>query len=90
MKNILTVDVEDWYCDLPIGKWNNYEDRVVQATKKVLKIIKDTNNKATFFILGFVAEKYPTLVKDNRRKSIRIPSPPVHHSRTDFLHNKHP
>ncbi len=63
MKNILTIDVEDWYCDLPPSEWNNYESRVESPTKKILELLKKTNNKATFFILGHVAENNPDLVR---------------------------
>lgn len=60
--NILQVDVEDWYCDLDIKDWEFQEDRVVVATNKVLDIVKEANMHATFFVLGYVAERHPELV----------------------------
>lgn len=62
-KNILQIDVEDWYCDLDFNDWNFYKPRVVQATNKILSILKETNNKATFFVLGYVAERFQNLIK---------------------------
>ena len=61
--NILQVDVEDWYCDLDTGEWDKYEPRVVKATERILSILNETGNRATFFILGFVAERFPEVVK---------------------------
>lgn len=63
-KNILTIDVEDWFMDLESSNWNQYESRVVQNTNKVLKIIDESHNKATFFILGYIGEQFPELIKN--------------------------
>lgn len=62
MKNILTIDVEDWFMDTDISQWDKYEDRVVQSTQKVLDLLNGVS--ATFFVLGYVAEKHPDLVKE--------------------------
>jgi peptidoglycan-N-acetylglucosamine deacetylase len=61
IKNILTVDVEDWYMDTDISYWTKFEDRIVNSTDKILDILKDT--KATFFILGYVAKHHPELIR---------------------------
>ena len=62
--NILTIDVEDWYMDTDISMWDSYEDRVVQSTQKILEILDERNTKATFFVVGYVAEHFPELIKD--------------------------
>ncbi len=59
-RHILTVDVEDWPQStldhsLPIG------DRVVANTLALLEIFEEANVRGTFFVLGKVAEKHPTL-----------------------------
>ena len=36
-KNIMTVDLEDYFCDLDFSEWQNYESRVINNTKKILK-----------------------------------------------------
>ena len=61
--NILTIDVEDWYMDIDITHWRDYEDRVVQNTHKVLNILAEAGAHATFFIVGYVAEHFPGLVE---------------------------
>ena len=62
--NILTIDVEDWYMDTDISTWGSYENRVVQSTEKILEILDETNTKATFFVVGYVAEHHPELIED--------------------------
>ena len=62
--NILTIDVEDWYMDMDISTWSSYEDRIVQSTQKILEILDERNTKATFFVVGYVAEHFPELIED--------------------------
>ncbi|MBN3038758.1 MAG: DUF3473 domain-containing protein [Candidatus Omnitrophica bacterium] len=68
--NALTIDIEDWYhvCgvehNIPAEKWDEYESRVVQNTEKILAILADKDIKATFFVLGYIANKFPHLVKE--------------------------
>lgn len=70
MLNALTIDVEEWYhiCgvedSLPRSKWSKFESRVEQETHQILTLLNEKGVKATFFILGYVAEKSPQLVKD--------------------------
>jgi polysaccharide deacetylase family protein (PEP-CTERM system associated) len=69
MKNILTVDVEDWFhiCDiehiLPASQWDRCESRVSANVEKILTLLSRFNVKATFFVLGYVAERTPEVVK---------------------------
>lgn len=64
-KIAFTVDVEDWYhgIELPVNSWSNYERRLEIGLNKILHLLDEHNVKATFFILGWVAENYPTLIK---------------------------
>lgn len=67
--NALTFDVEDYYhvsafrSLAPIATWNEYESRVERNTHKVLDILCTAGVRATFFVLGWVAERHPSLVK---------------------------
>jgi len=69
MINFLTIDVEDYYQVSAFEKnvgphnWNNYPSRVEENTKNILYILDKFNVKATFFILGWTAQKHPSLVK---------------------------
>jgi peptidoglycan-N-acetylglucosamine deacetylase len=62
--NILQIDVEDWYCDMDPKDWERCEPRVVAATERLLAMLAETRNKATFFVLGYVAERFPGLIKE--------------------------
>jgi polysaccharide deacetylase family protein (PEP-CTERM system associated) len=63
--NALTIDFEDWYQGLEIShsEWDKYEDRIAFAGDKLLGILDEAGTKATFFMLGYVAEKHPEIVK---------------------------
>ncbi len=69
MQNILTIDVEDYFQvenlkeTVKYSDWEKYECRVIKNTDKVLDILDRYSTKATFFVLGWLAERYPELVK---------------------------
>lgn len=66
---ILTFNLEDWYHRLAHPKtmdmqhWGNFESRIEAYTEKILFFLEEENQKATFFVLGWIAEKYPEVVK---------------------------
>lgn len=62
--NIMSVDLEDYYCDLPFSEWAKYESRVTKNTKMILEMFEKHDVKATFFVLGYIAEKHPDLIKE--------------------------
>jgi peptidoglycan-N-acetylglucosamine deacetylase len=64
--NILTFDIEDWYnCDFITTDfdWDKYEVRIYEGVDRILQELKTRNLKATFFCLGWVAEKHPEVIK---------------------------
>lgn len=67
MKNIFTIDTEDWFhANYEEGLFDNGSENVSTVEKNVedyLNLFQKYNIKATFFILGFVAEKHPNIVK---------------------------
>ncbi|MDO9161140.1 MAG: DUF3473 domain-containing protein [Methylococcaceae bacterium] len=66
--NALTVDVEDYFqvsaFEPYIDKkeWDNLPHRVLENTLRVLDLFEERGVKATFFTLGWVAERYPQLI----------------------------
>lgn len=63
IKNIMSVDLEDYFCDLPFSEWEKYASRVEQTTNLLLDIFEKYKVKATFFTLGYIADKFPNLIK---------------------------
>lgn len=68
--NALTVDVEDYFHVSAFAKnisrddWDNIAPRVEQNTQKLLELFSEKNVCATFFVLGWVAERFPSLVRE--------------------------
>jgi polysaccharide deacetylase family protein (PEP-CTERM system associated) len=68
--NALTVDVEDYFHVAALApnihrdSWASRESRVVGNTQQLLAIFEQFDVRGTFFVLGWVAERHPQLVKD--------------------------
>ena len=65
---ILTFDLEFWYNSEFLKKYlpknlNVLPDYVKESTERILDILDKYNQKATFFVLGQLAEKYPSIIK---------------------------
>ena len=75
----MSVDLEDYYCDLPFNEWGKYEERVKKITRKILNLFEENNVNATFFTLGYIAEKYPELIEEIQSKGHEIASHGYHH-----------
>lgn len=65
--NALTVDVEDYYqtngLNVPVDSWSGYADRVENNTCRLLECFRKHQVKGTFFIVGNIAERFPTLIR---------------------------
>jgi polysaccharide deacetylase family protein (PEP-CTERM system associated) len=67
--NAMTVDVEDYFQvsafenHIAKSQWDNLQHRVQNNTYRILDLFSQHNVKATFFTLGWVAERYPEIVK---------------------------
>lgn len=67
--NIFTIDVEEWFHLLDFdatrseADWGKYEVRIHENVERVFRILEETNTKATFFIIGWIAKTYPELVR---------------------------
>ena len=62
-QNIMSVDLEDYFCDLPINEWSKYKSRIIETTNPLLDLFDEYNVKAIFFVVGYFAEKFPKLIK---------------------------
>ena len=59
----MSIDLEDYYCDLPFSTWAEFESRVKNNTQRILDLFEKYKVKATFFTLGYIAEKHPDLIE---------------------------
>jgi polysaccharide deacetylase family protein (PEP-CTERM system associated) len=62
---LFTVDVEDWFHPLikDPSRWDQFEDRIEVPTRRLLEALESTGNRGTFFVLGWIAERHPALVR---------------------------
>lgn len=69
MLNALTVDVEDYYhvsafeSVVRFEDWDRYDSRVEHNTHRILNLLDESETTATFFVLGWIAERQPKLVQ---------------------------
>ncbi len=67
--NALTIDVEDYFQvsafapHIARSEWNTRECRVERNIDRILEMLAEHDTKATFFTLGWIAERYPELVR---------------------------
>ena len=67
--NILTFDVEEWFHILDnqstrtTKEWHQYESRIHANMEDFFDLLDKTDNRATFFCLGWIAKVYPEVIK---------------------------
>lgn len=67
--NVMTIDVEDYFqvsaFEHVVARehWHSFESRVCDNTDRLLDLLEATGTRATFFVLGWVAERYPGLLQ---------------------------
>jgi polysaccharide deacetylase family protein (PEP-CTERM system associated) len=71
--NALSFDVEDYFqvegfadC-VELSDWDSYTPRVIDNTRRILDLLRSVETRATFFVLGWVADRFPELVSEIAR-----------------------
>ncbi len=83
---LITVDLEDWFQvenfknSIPFSEWDTKEFRFENNTRRLLEIFEEYNIKATFFILGWNAERAPELVREIHNLGHEIASHGYYHN----------
>lgn len=78
--SVFSVDVEDWFhiLDVPsaptIERWDKLESRVERNTRRMLDLFDRKEVRCTLFVLGWVAERFPELVRDCASRGHEIAS----------------
>jgi polysaccharide deacetylase family protein (PEP-CTERM system associated) len=83
--NALTVDVEDYfqvsafeYC-VDRSNWDRFESRVCRNTERLLEMFEEADVRATFFVVGWVADRFPHLVRAISRAGHELASHSYEH-----------
>ena len=67
--NILTFDIEEWFHILDNDStktetmWNSYDARLQKNMDRIFSFLEEKQQTATFFVVGWIAEKYPEVIK---------------------------
>uniref|UniRef100_UPI004047180A polysaccharide deacetylase family protein n=1 Tax=Polaribacter sp. TaxID=1920175 RepID=UPI004047180A len=89
--NILTFDIEEWFHLLDNEstktekEWSNFPVRIHKNMERVFSILEDSGTKASFFVLGWIAEQYPEIVKEIKARGFEIGS---HTSAHQLVYNQ--
>jgi polysaccharide deacetylase family protein (PEP-CTERM system associated) len=81
----MTVDVEDYFqvsaFDTIVSRagWDGFDSRVTRNTDRLLELFDQANVRATFFVLGWVADKWPALVRRIANAGHEVASHGYHH-----------
>lgn len=85
--NALTIDVEDYFQvsafapHIARSEWNTRECRIERNIDGILEMLARHETKATFFTLGWIAERYPQLVRQIVREGHELASHGYGHER---------
>ena len=75
---VLSFDVEEWFhagnLRVPPGHWAEMPSRIERSMDTILSLLQEYDTKATFFVLGWIAQRHPSLVRRIRRGGHEIAS----------------
>jgi polysaccharide deacetylase family protein (PEP-CTERM system associated) len=83
--NAMTVDVEDYFHvaalaqSIDRSRWNDMEYRAEASTRRLLALFDESQIKATFFVLGWVAKRNPELIREIHRCGHEVASHGMSH-----------
>ena len=82
---MLTVALEDYFHVTPLqtvvrqDRWSRFEMRLEASTRRVLDLLDECGARATFFVLGWVADAAPELVREVAARGHEVASKGYHH-----------
>ncbi len=95
----LTIDLEDYFHTevasegVPVAQWEHQLSRIEASTHRLLELLDRNTTCATFFVLGWVAQRYPRLVREIHQRGHEIGCHSLDHqlvnrmSKADFCAN---
>lgn len=91
IRHILSVDVEDYFQveafadEIPRNTWEDWPSRVVKNTRRILNLFEQHGAKGTFFFVGWVAKRFPGLVREVQAQGHELACHSYWHRRVCFL-----
>lgn len=91
IRNIFTIDLEEWFvveifaARYNIDSWDKLHSTVFENTLTLLKLLRRYNVKATWFVLGYCAERYPEMVQEVAHYGHEIACHSYSHRRVDKM-----
>jgi polysaccharide deacetylase family protein (PEP-CTERM system associated) len=89
--HILSVDVEDYFQveafagTIPRETWDQYPCRVVENCNRLLEMFDRYQVKATFFVLGWIAKRFPEIIREIHNRGHELACHSFWHRRVDSL-----
>jgi len=89
--NLLTVDLEEWFVVETLSgrfsrvEWEKLETTVIKNTHRLLQLFQNKDVTATWFVLGWVAKKYPALIKEIFHEGHEIACHSFNHIRVNSM-----
>jgi polysaccharide deacetylase family protein (PEP-CTERM system associated) len=83
--HVLTIALEDYFHVTPLetvirqDRWNRFEMRLEASTRRVLDLLDECSARATFFVLGWVADAAPELVREVTARGHEVASKGYYH-----------
>ena len=77
---ILTFDIEEWFHILDnketksVSEWSKFDSRIGLGMDMIYDILEKTEKSATFFVVGWMAEKYPEIIREISDRGFEIGS----------------
>ena len=90
-ENALTIDVEDYFqvsafaSHIDKSSWDSLDCRIEKNIDKILLLLNNANTKATFFTLGWIAERYPKMIRKILAEGHELASHGYGHERVSNL-----
>jgi polysaccharide deacetylase family protein (PEP-CTERM system associated) len=90
-RNVLTVDLEEWFVvevlagRFGIEDWPKLQPTVVRNTHRLLELFHRKQRRATFFVLGWCAERYPNLMREIIEAGHELACHSYYHVRVDRM-----
>ena len=89
--NLLTVDLEEWFVveifseRFEMTRWEELPSTVVRNTRRLLSLFERYDVRATFFVLGWIAQRYPDLLQELVNRGHEVACHSFGHRRVDKM-----